>query len=167
MQGQEKAQRLCWVLHIKPFLASFIGQNQIKWPSSVAKDVYAVSTWAKGDQGSWTLSQSQPHLPSWSPKFHFILPKLVRCHISLWLRCHTGSLFIPLFNCAFSYFYTRKIDLSLIISLTMNHSQDCKDLQGPNKVTICNIGVRKSPLIKVPLTHRRASSFSSVYQCSC
>lgn len=143
-----------------------LARTKSNGPSSAAKDICVVSIGAKGNQGSWMLSQSLPHLCGHQNSILYFL--------SWWdvtLACGwdvTPALCSsPFPQCAFSYFYKRKIDLSLIIYLTINHSQDCKDLQGPNKVTICNIGVRKSPLIKVPLTLRRASSFSPVCQRSC
>lgn len=103
----------------------------------------------------------------WSPEFHVLLPpRLVWVHACSW-DVTLAVCSSPFSQSAFSYFYKRKMDLSLIIHLTIHHSQDCKDLRAPNKVTICNIGVRKSPLINVPLTLRRVSSFCLVYQGSC
>ena len=144
-----------------------LARTKSSGPNSVAKDTYVVPIWVKGNQGSWTLRQSLPllscgHRSSISYFLSWWDVTLTRGWDVTPALCSS-----PFPQCAFSYFYTRKIDLSLIIYLTINHSQDCKDLQGPNKVTICNIGVRKSPLIKVPLTLRRASSFSPLYQCSC
>lgn len=165
-EGRRKLHRLSWEFQVKTFPAASIGQNQTKWPQFSCQG-YVVSIWAKGNQGSGTLSRSLPHRPQWSPEFHVLLPpRLVWVHACGW-DVTLAVCSSPFSQSAFSYFYKRKMDLSLIIHLTIHHSQDCKDLQAPNKVTICNIGVGKSPLINVPLTLRRVSSFCLVYQGSC
>ena len=62
-EGRRKLRRLSWEFQVKTFPAASIGQNQTKWPQFSCQG-YVVSIWAKGNQGSGTLSRSLPHLPS-------------------------------------------------------------------------------------------------------
>lgn len=83
-------------LKLNHFWPHSLARTKTNGPNSAAQDIHVESIQAKGNQGSGILRQSLLLLPLRSPEFHFILPKLVRCHTNLWLRCHTSSLFISL-----------------------------------------------------------------------